>query len=191
VRSGLPGNGLTRIDTVADATTALPTLKRPSQRPDRLRLIRIGLEQPETMSIGARARTRPTRRTRSDFPPETRKRSRAAATLFECSGSTHSPAFRSRSTNSPSGRQVATSATSIPTSIRHSTLRPFSRARTSCSRVHRLPRRPTANDCSCSHAAAPLAIAKATSRSHRSPISRYFFATKAGMRPRRTDRRLI
>ena len=59
---------------------------------------------------------------RSDFPPETRNRSRAAATLFGCSANTRSPASSSRSTSSPSGRSIATSTTSIRTSIRHSAL---------------------------------------------------------------------
>ena len=63
---------------------------------------------------------------RSDFPPETRNRSRAAATLFGCKASTRRPASSSRSTSSPSGRSIATSPTSIRTSIRHSAVRPFS-----------------------------------------------------------------
>jgi hypothetical protein len=68
---------------------------------------------------------------RSDLPPETRNRSRAAATLFGCNANTRSPASSSRSTSSPSGRSIATSPTSSRTSVRHNAVSPFS----SCAKV--------------------------------------------------------
>ena len=68
---------------------------------------------------------------RSDLPPETRKRARVAATWLGCNGSTRSPASSNRSTNSPSGRSIATSPTFSRTSWRHNDRSPTS----SCTNV--------------------------------------------------------
>src|SRR5450755_4588321 len=50
------------------------------QRPQRLRRIRVRLEHPEAVIVGARQLAQHERVNRSDLPPDTRNRSRAAAT---------------------------------------------------------------------------------------------------------------
>src|SRR5450755_539541 len=68
---------------------------------------------------------------RSDFPPEARKRSRAALTWLGCSANTCTPASSSRSTSTPSGRSIATTSTSKHTNASHNAVIPLS----SCANV--------------------------------------------------------
>ncbi len=101
-------------------------LPRAGQRPDRLRLIAVGLEHPEAVMIGPRELTQHERVKPIGLPardPEPIPRGRD---LVRVQRQHRSPASKSRSTSSPSGRSIATSTTSKRTSIRHSALSPFS-----------------------------------------------------------------